>query len=218
MFLSAKSEVDWAEVTAPPRLDLLASEKEQHSIYLLLAMALVFDGWCVNKHRPEQISLYTQVNRDRTVHDYFGHNVGALVVDPSGGILAFALNRSVELNSTLEHAEARAIRHAINRSNERGRAPWSFTSLLKGSRLYATLEPCSQCAGIAELAQLESVVYAQHDSLHCSVVNVLYNLHLRPEATRRRSRSERRSTRFGMNWRQRMRISSRRNRRTAARA
>jgi tRNA(Arg) A34 adenosine deaminase TadA len=175
------SQMDWRSVAAPPPVDLTARESEQHSIYLLLAMALVFDGWCVNKTRPEQVQAYAAGAPDRIFAAYLGHNVGALVVDPREGILAFALNRNVELRSTLEHAEARAIRHAINRRNKAGIGGddlWSFTGLLKGVRIYATLEPCSQCAGIAELANLEAVVYAQDDPFQCGVANVLYNLHL----------------------------------------
>ena len=181
MPLCPGSETDWREVAAPPTVELTAREMERHSIYLLLAMALVFDSWCVNRTRPEQVQTYADGERERIFQDYLGHNVGALVVGPGEGILAFALNRNVELKSTLEHAEARAIRHALNRRNksgESGRDLWSFTNLLKGARLYATLEPCSQCAGILELANLQSIVYAQDDPFQCGIVNVLYKLHL----------------------------------------
>jgi len=181
MPLCPGSETNWIEVAAPPSIELTAREMEQQSIYLLLAMALVFDSWCVNRTRPEQAQTYAEGERERVFDEYLGHNVGALVVDPREGILAFALNRNVELRSALEHAEARAIRHAINRRNKAGMGGhdlWSFTSLLKGSRLYATLEPCSQCVGIVELANLESIVYAQDDPFQCGIVNVLYKLHL----------------------------------------
>jgi tRNA(Arg) A34 adenosine deaminase TadA len=181
MPLCPGSQTDWRGVAAPPRVELSAREMEQHSIYLLLAMALVFDSWCVNKTRPEQAQAYAEGERERIFDEYLGHNVGALVVDPREGILSFALNRTVELRSTLEHAEARAIRHAINRRNKTRMDDydlWSFTTLLKGSRLYATLEPCSQCAGIVELANLESIIYSQDDPFQCGIVNVLYKLHL----------------------------------------
>lgn len=176
---------DWRDVAAPPPIELSTPDTEAHSIYLLLAMALVFDGWCVNKNRAEQAQVYADGEPERVFPAYLGHNVGALVVDPREGILAFALNRNVELRSTLEHAEARAVRHATNRRNKAGMGSddlWGFTGLLKGVRIYATLEPCSQCAGIVELASLESIIYAQDDPFQCGVANVLYKLHqnLRP--------------------------------------
>ncbi len=186
MSLCPGSQTDWREVAAPPLVELAEREKEEHTIYLLLAMALVFDSWGVNKKRPEQAQIYADGERGRIFNAYLGHNVGALVVEPGEGILAFALNRNVELRSTLEHAEARAVRHAIDRRNERasvGEDPWSFANLLKGARLYATPEPCSQCAGIVELANFEAVVYAQDDPFQCGAASVLYKLrrNLRPD-------------------------------------
>jgi tRNA(Arg) A34 adenosine deaminase TadA len=157
-----------------------------HGIFLLLAMALVFDGWGVDQRQPEQVAAYAAVEPGRRFPDYLGHNIGALLVDRDSDIICFALNRSVELNSTLEHAELRSVRAAIQKANA-SRAPndppsWSFGSLLQADRLYATLEPCSQCAGVLELARFGSVIYAQDDPGQHHIANVLYNLHQQPGA------------------------------------
>jgi len=168
------------DVTAPPRLSLTPVEEERHGIFLLLAMAMTFDAWGVDKERPDLVAAYAAVDPTRRFADYLGHNIGALLVDEDWNIVNFALNRSVQLNSTLEHAEARSVRAAIAAANAMPKPgaskPWSYGRLLKSDRLYATLAPCQQCAGILDLASVECIVYAQDDPGQHQIVNVLYNL------------------------------------------
>lgn len=170
------------DVTAPPVLALTPAEEERHGIFMLLAMAMTFDAWGVDKSRPELVAAYASADPTRRFADYLGHNIGALLVDKDWNIVNFALNRSIQLNSTLEHAEARSVRAAIDKANavrKPGRAPpWSYGSLLKSDRLYATLAPCQQCAGILDIAGVECIVYAQDDPGQHEIVNVLYNLGL----------------------------------------
>jgi tRNA(Arg) A34 adenosine deaminase TadA len=177
---------DRADLTAAPAVPMTAAEAERHTILLRLAMALTFDGWGVDRHRPETVAAYRAADPGRTFADYLGHNIGALLVDRSGNIVCFALNRAVQFNSTLEHAEARAVRAAIaaaNATRPRDAAPpWTFGDLLRADKLYTTLEPCAQCAGIMQLANLGEVIYAQDDPSQCHVVNVLYNLGSQPRA------------------------------------
>ena len=179
--LRAQAASDGADLSAAPALMLTPAEEERHGILLLLAMALLFDAWGVNRSSPTQLAAYANIAPGRRFPDYFGHNIGALLVDRNGGIICFALNRSVALNSTLAHAEARAVGAAIGFAN--GNRPktatpaWSFGSLLQGDYLYGTLEPCAQCAGIMDLANLGGVVYAEDDPGQRGIVNVLYNLH-----------------------------------------
>ncbi len=167
-------------MTAPPELALAPVEEERHGLFMLLAMAMTFDAWGVDRTRPELVAAYASVDPARRFADYLGHNIGALLVDKDGNIVNFALNRSVELNSTLEHAEARSVRAAISKANAAqglGDARrWSYGSLLKSDRLYATLAPCQQCAGILDVAGVECIVYAQDDPGQHQIVNVLYNL------------------------------------------
>lgn len=171
---------DCPDIAAAPHLNLSAQEQERHEIYLRLAMAMVFDGWGVDRNRKDLVAAYAAAEPGRKFGAYAGHNVGALLVGAQDQIICFALNRNVELNSTLEHAEARAIRSAIHIANaerfQTGGPAWSFGNLLRGDRLYATLEPCAQCAGIMDLANIGTVVFGQSDPAQNGIVNVLYNL------------------------------------------
>ncbi len=181
---SAEAPSDLTDLTAAPAVALAPAEEERHSILLLLAMALLFDAWGVDRASPAQLAAYAEAAPGRRFPDYLGHNIGALLVDKNNNITCFALNRSVALNSTLAHAEARAVGAAIEQAN--GSRPktatpaWTFGALLRGDRLYGTLEPCAQCAGIMDLANLGGVVYAQDDPGQRNIANVVYNLHSRP--------------------------------------
>jgi tRNA(Arg) A34 adenosine deaminase TadA len=172
------------DLLAPPPLRLSPEGQERHSIYLLLTMALVFDAWGVDRTRPELVAAYAAAEPGRRFDDYLGYNIGALLVDRNDAIICFALNRNIQLNSTLEHAEARAVRDGIRIANATrppgDTASWSFGSLLQADRLYATLEPCAQCSGIMELANLGSMIYAQDDPGQHHISTVLYNLYRQP--------------------------------------
>jgi tRNA(Arg) A34 adenosine deaminase TadA len=156
-----------------------AAEQERHAVLLLLAMALVHDGWCIDRSRPELVAAYAAAEPGRVFNDYLGHNIGAVLVTPADEIVCVALNRNISCNSTLEHAEARAVQAGTALANA---APLHSTHLntyhapLRGDLLYTTLEPCAQCSGIMALAGLRSVIYLQDDPAALGVVNVLYTL------------------------------------------
>ncbi len=80
--------------------------------------------------------------------------VGALVLDPSGAVLARARNRREEDADPTGHAEVVALRLA-----GRARGDWRLT----GCTLVATLEPCTMCAGAAVLARVDRVVFGAFD-------------------------------------------------------
>lgn len=80
--------------------------------------------------------------------------VGAVVVGPSGEILARAHNRPVGAGDPTAHAEILALRKAARKlSNYR----------LSGCRLVATLEPCPMCAGAAVQARVAEIVFGAAD-------------------------------------------------------
>jgi tRNA(Arg) A34 adenosine deaminase TadA len=80
--------------------------------------------------------------------------VGAVVVDPDGGILARAGNRTEAETDPTAHAEMLAIRAA---ATELGSAR------LVGCDLYVTLEPCAMCAQAISLARIRRLYFAAGD-------------------------------------------------------
>jgi tRNA(adenine34) deaminase len=80
--------------------------------------------------------------------------VGAVVVSPSGVVVAQAGNRTRELCDPTAHAEVLAIRAACaGAGSER----------LLGHDLYVTLEPCPICAGAISAARIARLYYGAGD-------------------------------------------------------
>jgi tRNA(adenine34) deaminase len=80
--------------------------------------------------------------------------VGAVIVGPSGDVIAAAGNRTLELKDPTAHAEVLAIRAAAQALR---------SERLIGCDLYATLEPCAMCAGAISLARLRRLYYGAAD-------------------------------------------------------
>jgi tRNA(adenine34) deaminase len=78
--------------------------------------------------------------------------VGALVVAPSGEVLAAAHNAREETGDPTAHAEILALRAAAARYGD----GWRLT----GCTLVVTLEPCTMCAGALVLARIAHLVFA----------------------------------------------------------
>lgn len=80
--------------------------------------------------------------------------VGAVIIAPSGEIVACAGNRTRELNDPTAHAEILAIRTACAAiGSER----------LTGYDLYVTLEPCPMCAMAISAARLKRLYFGAAD-------------------------------------------------------
>lgn len=80
--------------------------------------------------------------------------VGAVVVGPSGEIVARDRNRVVASNDPTAHAEILALRKASRKlGNYR----------LSGCRLVVTLEPCPMCAGAAVHARVKEILFGAID-------------------------------------------------------
>lgn len=103
--------------------------------------------------------------------------VGAVVVRADGEILARAGNAPIALRDPSAHAEILAIREAAQKlGNER----------LAGTTLYATVEPCTMCAGAIAHARIERLVYGAGDPkggavMHGAKFFTLATCHHRPE-------------------------------------
>ncbi|SMX39018.1 tRNA-specific adenosine deaminase [Maliponia aquimaris] len=80
--------------------------------------------------------------------------VGAVVVSPSGAVVARAGNRTRELNDPTAHAEMLAIRAACAALG---------AERLTGHDLYVTLEPCPMCAAAISFARLRRLYYGASD-------------------------------------------------------
>ena len=80
--------------------------------------------------------------------------VGAVLVGPSGAVIARAGNRTRADNDPTAHAEMLVIRDAAARlGGER----------LMGCDLYVTLEPCAMCAAAISFARLRRLYYGAAD-------------------------------------------------------
>jgi tRNA(adenine34) deaminase len=84
--------------------------------------------------------------------------VGAILVSPSGEVIARANNRVLRDSDPTAHAEIVALRAG-------GQALKNYRLLTEqgGCTLYATLEPCSMCAGAILHARIARLVYAAPD-------------------------------------------------------
>jgi len=80
--------------------------------------------------------------------------VGAVVLDPSGTVIARGRNRREADGDPTAHAEIVAIRAAAQAVGE-----WR----LDGLTLIVTLEPCTMCAGAITAARLSRVVFGAAD-------------------------------------------------------
>ena len=160
---------------------LTENDIERHHIYMLLTLTMVYDNWCIYKNNQDVVAAYEDTAPNHKFSEYVGHNIGALLVNDKSEIVTYAFNNNHLHNNSTEHAETRLIRKALrlyNRKNfKTGDGLSGYWKVLKGHTVYTTLESCSQCSGIMDLANIENVVYAQVDPGQGHIGNILYNLH-----------------------------------------
>jgi tRNA(Arg) A34 adenosine deaminase TadA len=80
--------------------------------------------------------------------------VGAVIVSPTGIIVAAAGNRTRELNDPTAHAEILVIRAACKSLGQ---------ERLTGFDLYVTLEPCPMCAAAISNTRIARLYYGASD-------------------------------------------------------
>ncbi len=80
--------------------------------------------------------------------------VGAVVIDPTGQVVARAGNRTRELCDPSAHAEVLAIRAACAAAG---------SERLPGYAIYVTLEPCPACAMVISAARIARLYYGAAD-------------------------------------------------------
>ena len=98
--------------------------------------------------------------------DHHDVPVGALVVSPTGEIIAARHNERELLSDPTAHAEILALRDAAQRVGS-----WR----LSGCTLVVTLEPCVMCAGAAHSSRIDAVVFGAYD-LRGGALGSLYNV------------------------------------------
>ncbi len=80
--------------------------------------------------------------------------VGAVILDPSGAVIARGRNRREADGDPTAHAEIVAIRAAARATGQ-----WR----LDGHTMVVTLEPCTMCAGAITAARISRLVFAAPD-------------------------------------------------------
>lgn len=85
-------------------------------------------------------------------YDEGGLPIGAVLVDPSGAIVARGHNRRVQLGDPTSHGETDCIRSAGRRRD------WHTLTL------YTTLSPCVMCSGTALLLRVPRIVIGEHEN------------------------------------------------------
>jgi tRNA(adenine34) deaminase len=80
--------------------------------------------------------------------------VGAVLLDPDGGVVAAAGNERELTGDPTAHAEVLVLRRAAL-----ARGSWR----LDDHTLVVTLEPCTMCAGALVLARVSRLVFAAYD-------------------------------------------------------
>ncbi|WP_299843015.1 nucleoside deaminase [uncultured Paracoccus sp.] len=80
--------------------------------------------------------------------------VGAVLVDPSGRVVAADGNRTRQLSDPTAHAEVQVIRAACRAAG---------SQRLPGHALWVTLEPCPMCAAAISAARIELLYYGADD-------------------------------------------------------
>lgn len=86
--------------------------------------------------------------------------IGAVVLDPTGQVVALAANERELTGDPTAHAEVLALRRAAARANAGTQdREWR----LDGHTLVVTLEPCTMCAGALVLARIQTLVFGAYD-------------------------------------------------------
>ena len=80
--------------------------------------------------------------------------VGAVLVSPTGEVIAAARNQVETLSDASAHAEMLCLREAARKTQN-----WR----LHGATMYCTLEPCAMCLAAMQAFRIERLVYGAPD-------------------------------------------------------
>lgn len=86
--------------------------------------------------------------------------IGAVIISPTGELLATGRNEREAIKDPTAHAEVVAIRNAVKALEAQGQADgWR----LSDCTLVVTLEPCAMCAGAIVLSRIPKLVFGAWD-------------------------------------------------------
>jgi tRNA(adenine34) deaminase len=108
-----------------------------------VAVASQWDG-------PMRLAL----EQARLAADHGDVPIGAVVLDPSGAVVAAAGNQRERAGDPTAHAEVLVLREAAAAAGS-----WRLTD----HTLVVTLEPCTMCAGALVLARVARLVFGAYD-------------------------------------------------------
>lgn len=103
---------------------------------------------------PWSEAMFLALEEARRAIDHDDVPVGAVLLDPSGAVVARDHNRREQRQDPTAHAEMLVLSAAAQAAE---------TWRLADHSLVVTLEPCSMCAGAAVLARLGTIVYGCAD-------------------------------------------------------
>lgn len=92
-----------------------------------------------------------------------------------GEVLGEAHNETVQRRDPTAHAEILALQQALQKVGE---------DRLPMATMYATLEPCAQCAGAIVLAKVSRLVFGAYDA-RCGMAGSVYDLLRNPRLNHR---------------------------------
>src|SRR5215471_6211180 len=179
-----------SELASVPEPPISRPESERHSMYSLMLMSLLAHYW--NGNKDGQDGNYPWRKKQKlpngiyTGGQYLGHNIAAFAVDGNGEVIDFDFNHNNIFSSSVEHAESRLVRRifSLTQLNDEwhvrkpGDPPIgvTYSTLLSNVTIYTPLDSCAQRSGIMTLADVNTIVYLQHDPGQFYIGNILRNL------------------------------------------
>jgi tRNA(Arg) A34 adenosine deaminase TadA len=114
----------------------VSAAQEKDEIYSLLCYSLVYKYWQEDDRKGR------------------GYNVGCLLTNTEGQIVAWELNHVNATGNCTQHGEVRLMTSYLNKEG---------LYSLSGHDMFVSLEPCAMCAGMMIMANVNRCISGQHD-------------------------------------------------------
>jgi tRNA(adenine34) deaminase len=134
-----------------------ASTGEQPSSIPDTAAAINTTGSLPKSLETDEHYMQLALDQARLAYNAGEVPVGAVIISPTGDVIAAAHNGTERDGDPTAHAEMLCIRHATGKIKNAWR--------LLDATMYVTLEPCPMCAGALLQARVGRVVYGARNNL-----------------------------------------------------